>query len=81
MPICPGCEQTLTYSQLDVHQRYCDGVRSGGRDRRQSVEKLEQRLATLEERMEGRIWNLETDFERRLLKLERQGRSKRPRRE
>lgn len=81
MPVCPGCEQTLSYSRLDIHQRYCDGIRSGGRDRGQSVEKLEQRLASLEEQVEGRIWTLETDFERRLLKLERQGRSERTRRE
>lgn len=49
MPICPGCEQRVSYDQLDVHERYCAGLRgtdwTGGRE----IANLEHRLAHVEQ--------------------------------
>lgn len=70
MPICPGCEQTVSYDRLDIHERYCDGIWSDEVGQR-SIERLERRILALERRLDAQVRELESDVERRLLRLEK----------
>jgi len=73
MPICPGCEQTVPYDRLDVHQRYCAGIWSDGMRGGRSVERLDRRLANVEARLERRLREFEEDVERRLAVVDSSG--------
>ena len=66
MPICPGCERSVPYDRLDVHQRYCGGIWGETSPAAVAIERLDRRLKQIEE-----------DVEERLVKLDR--RSRRPR--
>jgi len=68
MPICPGCERKVPYQQLDVHQRYCKGIR--GRERDPGDESVEARLSAIEDRFDERLREVERDLERRLARIE-----------
>lgn len=75
MPICPGCERSVPYERLDLHQRYCEGIRGGEKDRRRAVERLDQRLAAVEVRLDRQFRQFERDLERRLTEVERSRRT------
>ena len=60
MPICPGCERSVPYDRLDLHERYCGGIWGQPSAAPVAVEKLDQRLQ-----------RIEADLERRLARLER----------
>lgn len=64
MPICPGCERTIPYDQLDLHERYCGEIRTGSGA--ESLQRLDERLTELESRLEDRLRNLEPGGEPRL---------------
>lgn len=64
MPICPGCERKIPYDQLDLHERYCGEIRGGTGQR--SLERLDERLTTLESRLEEGLQELEPGGEPRL---------------
>lgn len=51
MPICPGCEQTIPYDQLDIHERYCTGLQSQDETKRRTIEHLERRVVAIEKRL------------------------------
>lgn len=70
MPICPGCERSVQYTRLDLHQRYCEGIRGSEMDQTRAVERLDQRLAAIELRLDRRLRTIETDLERRLTEVE-----------
>lgn len=75
MPICPGCERSVSYDRLDLHQRYCEGIKGAELDRARAVERLDQRLAAVEMRLDRRLRNIETDLERRLTEVEQSRRA------
>ena len=69
MPICPGCERSVPYDRLDVHQRYCGGIWGESSPAAVAIERLDRRLRRIED-----------DIEQRLVKLDRRGsRERRPR--
>ena len=63
MPICPGCERSVPYDRLDLHERYCGGIWGQPSAAAVAVEKLDRRLQ-----------RIEADLERRLAELERRRR-------
>lgn len=65
MPICPGCEQKVPHDHLDIHERYCQGIWSEAEVDKRATERLERRLAALEDRVDGRLKTLESALERR----------------
>ena len=70
MPICPGCERSIPYDRLDVHERYCGeiwGKRPAGAG---AIEMLDRRLQRIEADLERRLAVLD----RRRRKQERRGR-------
>lgn len=80
MPICPGCEQSIPYDELDVHERYCHDIWGDRDSGSRSVERLERQIVALERRVDGRLRKVEADVERRLQSLERSRRTgRRPR--
>jgi len=48
MPICPGCEQKMSYDELDAHERVCNRIWTEVGNEAQSFRHLEGRLAALE---------------------------------
>lgn len=76
MPTCPGCERRVSYDRLDVHQRYCDGIRGADWIDERSIERLEHRLANVERLLASRFEQFETDVENRSSSLEETGRMK-----
>ena len=69
MPICPGCERSVPYDRLDVHERYCGGIWGQSSPAAIAIERLDRRLQRIEE-----------DVEERLVKLDRRRRESRTRR-
>ena len=65
MPICPGCERSVPYDRLDVHQRYCGGIWGESSPAAVAIERLDRRLKRIEE-----------DVEERLVRLDRRSRSR-----
>lgn len=60
MPICPGCERTIPYELLDIHERNCAGIWNATFGLQatdvsidvRATERLEQRVAALEKRLD-----------------------------
>lgn len=71
MPICPGCERTVSYDRLDSHERYCDGIWSATRAGSRSLERMERRITALENRIDRRLRDVEFDVEQKLDRIER----------
>lgn len=65
MPICPGCERSVPYDRLDVHERYCGGIWGQPSPAALAVEKLDRRLQRIEADVEKRLATLERRRERR----------------
>lgn len=68
MPICPGCERSVPYDRLDVHERYCGGIWGQSSPAAVALERLDRRLQRMED-----------DVEQRLVQLDRRSRSARER--
>lgn len=62
MPICPGCERSVPYERLDVHERYCGGIWGQPSPAAAAIERLDRRLQELE------------NVEQRLVQLDRRRR-------
>ena len=69
MPICPGCERSVPYDRLDVHERYCGGIWGQPSPAAVAIERLDRRLQRSED-----------DVEERLVQLDRRRRRPRERR-
>lgn len=78
MPICPGCERTIPYDRLDLHERHCLGIWSAARFVSPSIERLEAQLTAMETHLDGRLRSLEEDVNQRLGRLERRAGNRRP---
>jgi predicted RNase H-like nuclease (RuvC/YqgF family) len=76
MPICPGCERSISYDELVIHEQHCDGISGSSKDRSQTAERLDRRLSDVEARLEERLRELE-QVERRMQRLERTWRTQR----
>lgn len=59
MPICPGCERSVPYDQLDVHERYCDGIWGQDSDTATAVERLDRRLQQFKVDVDERLETIE----------------------
>jgi len=70
MPICPGCERSVPYDRLDVHERYCGGIWGQPSAAAIAVEKLDRRLQRIEADLEQRL----AVFDRRRRKRRQRGR-------
>ena len=55
MPICPGCEQSVSYDRLDLHERYCRGIWGEPAPGPAALERIERRLQRLEVDLERRL--------------------------
>lgn len=55
MPICPGCERTVSYKTLQVHERHCTDLWDGDGDAGQSLERLDHRLEAIEHLLKSQI--------------------------
>jgi hypothetical protein len=53
MPICPGCERTVSYKSLHLHQQHCVDLGDELGDDARSLERLERRLEVIEQLLEG----------------------------
>lgn len=53
MPICPGCERTVSYKRLHLHQQHCVDLGDDLGDDARSIERLERRLEVIEQLLEG----------------------------
>jgi hypothetical protein len=53
MPICPGCESTVSYGNLHLHERHCVDLGEEVEDAGRSRERLERRLEIIEQLLEG----------------------------
>lgn len=77
MPICPGCERTVSYDRLHLHEQHCLGLGDDVGDAGRSLERLERRLEVIEQLLEGTLREAEnTDLESRVRDPEQ---SRRPR--
>lgn len=76
MPICPGCQQPVSYDHLKVHERSCAGLQITDEISSCTVEQLERRLIALETRFDNEVRGLETDVEHQLLSLNEPKREK-----
>lgn len=55
MPICPGCERTVSYERLHLHEQHCLDLGDEVGDTGRSLEQLERRLEVIERLLEGRL--------------------------
>lgn len=55
MPICPGCEESVPYDRLDLHERYCRGIWGEPTSTGIAIEKIDRRLRRIEADLEGRL--------------------------
>ena len=64
MPICPRCERNVSYQELDVHERFCEGSPRGEPGATASREQLEAKITYVESQVEDRIDELEKELQR-----------------
>lgn len=55
MPICPGCERTVSYKSLHLHEQHCVDLGAEVGDAGRSLERLERRLEVIEQLLEGSL--------------------------
>lgn len=53
MPICPGCERTVPYRSLHLHEQHCVNLGDEVGDAGRSLERLERRLEVIEQLLGG----------------------------
>lgn len=63
MPTCPGCEQTIPYDQLRVHERHCPALHGGDAPDRLDATASDRRLTNMERRIERRLRRLEAEID------------------
>jgi hypothetical protein len=73
MPICPGCERNVSYQELDVHERYCDGPSSTTTDSTDPPEQFEAKITYIEDEVDERLSELEKELQRELARARRFG--------
>lgn len=55
MPICPGCERSVAYDRLDLHERYCGGIWGEPAPAPAVMERIERRLQRLEAELDRQV--------------------------
>ena len=59
MPICPGCERSVPYDRLDVHERYCGDIWGQSSPAAIALERLDRRLQRIEADIDQRLAAME----------------------